>query len=110
MAIYPVKCVTCESVYCKTCLPAEVLKGKQAFKCLKDCENSTLRKLGRIERLVLNSLTFQCPHSEDGCEAEVTYEDMMKHLEKNCVKKIQFIEEPELKVIAVAIPVEQPKL
>ena len=104
IAIYPVKCTTCESVYCKTCLPAEVLKGENPFKCIKDCENSSLRKLGRIERLVLGSLTFQCQHSEEGCEAEIAYEDMKKHLEKNCTKKIQFIEEPELKLIAAPVP------
>ena len=87
IAISPVKCSKCETVYCLECLPEDV---ESKFKCYKMCGSQTLLKLGRIEMNILKALTFKCQHAEEyKCTAIVKYENIRKHLENDCVHKIQ---------------------
>ena len=50
----PLKCTKCETMYCKNCIP------KTKYACFMKCGASTTVALGRIERNILNSLTFRC--------------------------------------------------
>ena len=71
----PVKCTKCETMYCKKCIP------QNKYSCFMKCGASTTTALGRIERNILNNLTFRCQHSaEFQCEAVLKYENYKKHL------------------------------
>ena len=102
VAIKPVKCSTCETVYCTNCLPPDAFPGgkydpkksHKRYACYKQCGSKTTQALGRIERNLLNGLVFKCQHEPEGCEAEVKYENYKSHLEKDCVKKLVFPAEP----------------
>ena len=97
VAFYPVKCVGCEAVFCKTVLPAEALtlpSEEKEYVCPAKCGAKAVKPMGRLEMRVLNSLTFQCTN-EDGSEAIVSFEDYKKHLEK---LKVEVPEEPKLEV------------
>ena len=97
VAFYPVKCISCEAVFCKTSLPAEALtlpSNEKEYTCPAKCGAKAVKPLGRLEMRVLNSLTFQSPYGENGSEA-ISYEDYKKHLAK---LKIEFTEEPKLEM------------
>ena len=92
------KCISCEAVFCKTSLPAEALtlpSDEKEYTCPAKCGAKAVKPLGRLEMRVLNSLTFQCPYSENGSEAIISYEDYKKHLAK---MKIEITEEPKLEM------------
>ena len=64
------------------------------YTCYKKCGSRKVVGLSRMERNILNSLTFKCQHADEhGCEAIVKYEDYKKHLKEDCVHKLVFPEE-----------------
>ena len=93
VAVDPVKCQTCETVYCYGCLPDDgVGKTKQvsyynpAYECYRKCGSRKNVDLSKLERAIINNLPFTCQHADEhGCEAVVKYEDMKKHLKNECV-------------------------
>ena len=105
VAFTPVKCEGCETIYCSRCLPDEAfnnllsVKSRVKYTCHKMCGSNRVAELGRIERNILNSLSFRCQHSSKGCTATVRYQDMHTHLTKECVKRIQNykVEKPKIK-------------
>lgn len=81
VAIDPVKCVGCETIYCKRCLPTDALGvaydykiHKKRYTCFKSCGANKTTQLGRIERNILNGFVFNCQHADEGCDAQLTYE------------------------------------
>jgi len=47
--------------------------------------------LSKIERNLLNQLSFTCQHQDEhGCEAEVRYEHLKTHLASDCKSKLEF--------------------
>ena len=69
IAIDPFKCAGCETVYCNRCLPDDAVReghlakkvpSSKAYKCFKQCGFRDLKRLGRIERNILNSFPFKC--------------------------------------------------
>ena len=82
VAINPVKCDGCQTVYFHSCLPADAFNknampdnkssyNSKKYTCHKMCGSNTVSGLGRIERTILNSLSFQCQHADEGCTATV---------------------------------------
>jgi hypothetical protein len=54
--------------------------------------------LSRIEKNILNNLSFQCQHADEhGCTAIVKYENYKKHLKEECVHKLVFPEDAKAK-------------
>ena len=71
------------------------------YACYKKCGGRTVVGLSRIDKNILNSLTFKCQHADEhGCEAVIKYENYKKHLKEECVHKLVFPEEvkPVVKV------------
>ena len=110
VAIAPVKCVGCQTVYCHDCLPADAFNkhakpdkkssyGSKKYSCHKMCGSNIVSELGRIEKNILNSLSFKCQHAAEGCTATVLYQDLKKHLSKECAKKIEFPEPIPIKYV-----------
>jgi len=107
IAINPLKCDTCEQVYCKNCIPENFFDARiktniygdtypKKYACYKMCGSEKLVLLTKIEKSILNSLPFTCQHADEHkCTAVVKYGDMKAHLEKECVHKIEFEEEKE---------------
>ena len=99
VAINPLKCDKCEQIYCSRCLPKTVTPDGQmnsygAYTCYKKCGSRKVVGLSRIEKNILNSLSFQCQHADEhGCTAVVKYEFYKKHLQEECVHKLVFPEE-----------------
>ena len=102
VCIEPVKCNKCETMYCAKCLPREALPGGKPdnkprsydnpkYTCYKKCGSNKTVQLSRIEKNILNNLSFKCQHADEhGCEAVVKYEFYKKHLAEECVHKIVF--------------------
>merc|ERR1719375_2238950 len=90
VALNPVKCNKCETVYCSKCLPAEALPGAESnnaprsynnprYECYKKCGSKKTCNLSRIERNILNNLKFKCQHAEEyNCKKVVKYEFLAK--------------------------------
>ena len=106
VSINPVKCDGCQTVYCKTCLPADAFNKhakpdkkssycSKKYTCHKMCGFKTVSELGRIEKNILNSLAFKCQHADDGCKEIILYSNLKKHLSEDCVVKIEFPPEPK---------------
>ena len=103
VAVDPVRCDRCETVYCKACLPESALdptkfKKKnyydKSYECFAKCGSRKVVELGKIEMAILNSLRFSCQHADDGCEAELSYADYKNHLMTDCIMAPKK-EEPE---------------
>ena len=64
VSVMPVKCETCDQVYCLECLYPKNTKpnknGDYVFECYKKCGSKKLAKLTRIESNILNGLNFHC--------------------------------------------------
>ena len=114
IAIEPLKCKGCETVYCSNCLPDYIVTGEKkrsstkAYSCYKMCGNNTVTNLSRIEKNILNNFEFHCQHSEShGCTSKIKYENTRAHLEKECVHKLIF---PEAEIKKPIIKVDQSEL
>ena len=67
IALQPVKCKKCETVYCSGCLSDDahdnsikVKYPQQKYTCYKKCGCSEVCQLSRIERNFLKNLRFNC--------------------------------------------------
>ena len=50
----PLKCSTCEQVYCTACLFPKVKMDNKSYKCYKMCGSSKLVAISKIEKNLLN--------------------------------------------------------
>ena len=97
----PIKCVQCDTLVCESCIPPENL-SLDRFSCYKKCGSKTVVGLSRIEKNLLNNLSFKCQHAnEHGWEAIVKYEFYKKHLAEDCVHKLVFLDEKKVGVAVV---------
>ena len=63
---------------------------KKTYTCLNKCGSSKTIELSRIERNLLNSLSFKCQHAEEhGCQSVVRYEHYRQHLAIECVHPLK---------------------
>jgi len=67
VAVYPMKCQKCETVYCASCLPKSAFDKTiqcnypdRPYECFKMCGSKDVVPLSRLERNILNSLSFRC--------------------------------------------------
>ena len=105
IAINPCKCDKCETIYCKDCIPKSYFDksiktsnygnaDQRPYACFKMCGSKKLIPLTRIERNILNTMTFTCQHADDfECDAKIKYCDMKSHLKNDCKNKIEFAED-----------------
>lgn len=75
IAINPCKCSKCETVYCRNCIPnhywdknINVRYPEKPYTCFKMCGSTTVVPLSKIERQILDSLSFTCQHEAEGCD------------------------------------------
>ena len=93
----PVKCNVCDTMYCATCNSIndpekDRRRGRRQQKCFKQCKNSKMVDLTRLEKHLLNSLVFICPND---CGERVPYCKYESHLTKECgVKTYMKVEKP----------------
>ena len=78
----PIKCIKCETLVCRNCVNEKKLKpGK--FMCFKKCGSKRFtEKMSLSEKLILNSLLFNCQNDE--CDAKIPYGQYFKHMRKEC--------------------------
>ena len=115
IALQPLKCKGCETIYCSACLPEDAhdpsvkfKPGQRKYQCYKLCGKSELGPLSRIEKNFLSNIPFKCQHEEEfGCKAVVKYEDYRKHLQNDCVHKIEL---PAEKVYGPKVLITSAKL
>ena len=66
VALDPVKCTGCETIYCSACLPKYLFdksikpKYHEKYSCHKKCGQNQVADIGRLARNVLNSFAFEC--------------------------------------------------
>ena len=88
IVIDPIKCSTCETLFCKNCfLMSRKMKfgrkQKLEFSCYKKCGSTSFSfKLDRQEQQILNDLEFQCQNEE--CEDKIPLKDYVRHCKKDC--------------------------
>ena len=78
----PVMCSKCQNSFCKLCI--EQWKKKSKI-CPFKCSNPIYSSIRLIKNLT-SKLHFKCPN---GCDVKILYDDLTKHLEKEC-KKIDY--------------------
>ena len=105
IALQPVKCAGCETIYCSACLPEDAhdpgIITKKRYSCYNLCGSSQVCRLGRIEMNIINNIPLKCQHEEEfGCNAIVKYEDYRKHLINDCVHKIDLPAEKDFSSVA----------
>ena len=67
------------------------ISNRTRYTCYKKCGSNKLITMSRIEKNVLNNMTFKCQHADSyNCKATIKYENYRRHLELDCVHKLVF--------------------
>ena len=93
IVIDPIKCLKCDSLFCKRCVNKKRLeRGK--LKCYKKCGGSKFTFwLNKQELGVYQNLKFKCPNE---CSEPISFKHLYAHLLKKCpIKTYSKIDLPD---------------
>ncbi|CAG9336223.1 RNF151_2 [Blepharisma stoltei] len=79
----PMECSVCQTNFCKTCIEDW---SKRRNECPKRCKLA-LQKPHRFLKQILGNLKIYCQNKNDGCEAVINLENLVKHENDECLFK-----------------------
>ena len=78
----------CEHYFCRACIAQSLNSQDEASQSCPACRKSVSRadvsKAPRIIRHIVDDLKVQCPHSSEGCDAEMPRSSTQDHLDRYC--------------------------
>ena len=76
----PVVSTCCGLTYCKICINNWIKTHNKCPNDEKELNESQLTKLPNVLINLLNSMSFRCDYSKDGCHLKIKFTEMSKHL------------------------------
>jgi hypothetical protein len=76
----PKICDKCGDVFCSDCILKFLKECGNRYKCIKKCQNTSLRHLNVKEKNYINKIKLRCKH--DGCDKFIKYTSYKDHLDK----------------------------